>query len=356
MAPHTKLRMYNALPAYPGGKRRLNRWIFGTLAQVVPPRRWSQLTFIDGFVGGGAVSLYAKTQGFKQLIVNDWSDRSQLIIEGLLQNQGKRLSKEAVLHLIQPLPEQHGPGFVETHFCPQVFSTRHARALDKMLYWSNQVADPTRQALSKLLCWHLIQEYVCFSSSIGSSNRPYAEVLEGLRHWETLNPKRFWDGSFQKLLQPVWKKLEQKRRDINQGVFTGSPVQGYQLDVYSFLSQVAGDILYVDPPYAASLSYETTHRVLDRLLTGEMNPQLHTSPFTKETEALHLLFERAGHIPIWLLSYSNKALTLDELVSLVQTHAGNDRDVKGFALHYAHMPHVARTRTTQELFVIAYPK
>src|SRR5262245_1044046 len=54
------------------------------------------------------------------------------------------------------------------------------------------------------------------------------------------------------------------------------------------------------------------YRVIDRLLEGTTRP---TSPFTAKTGAsmLDTLFERALHIPLWILSLGNEVVTIEEL-------------------------------------------
>lgn len=355
MAQYPIQKQLAALPCYNGSKRRLLPWIGGKLAQVLPTSQWPQHTFIDLFMGGGSVSLYAKAQGFQKVIANDISFRSQILADAFLKNQRVTLSREEVLLLTQPLPPGI-PGFIETHYTPSVFSTRHAKALDGGFYWARQHPDPTKRALLLTLLWHLANEFVSFPTSLGSSNRPFAEALDGLRAWEELNPKRFTDGSLANLLKPTWSALEAKRRVINGGVFGGSPVEVFQADALTLLPQLQGDILYLDPPYAGTVSYERSHQVLDTLLTGELPPEkASVSTFSKSTEILGTLLTSAQHIPIWLLSYGNKELSLKELVALVQTQA-NGRVVEGFSKHYKHLAHVSKTLTNEELLVIAYPK
>lgn len=344
---------HQALPTYLGGKRKLLPWIFGRLAAVIPPQQWKNLVFADPFVGGGAVSLFAKRQGFQQVLSNDWSDRSQLIIQGLLSNQTIHLSREDVLYLTQAL--HTNPGFVELHFCPSVFSTRHAKALDSLILQAETFLCPTKQALAKLLVWHLVSEYVCFPTSIGTSNRPFAEVLDGLREWHSLNPKRFTDQSFPRLFKPTWNHLETKRNAINGGVTGGSPVQGFQMDAFGFVSKVQADILYLDPPYPNTSNYESHNRVLDAILSGHLpgNQPTVVSPFSKGTQALEDLLACSSHIPCWILSYGSNVISLQELVELVKRHAGT-RTVEGYAKAYQHLAHVSKQKNNQEFLVVAY--
>lgn len=345
---------FSALPPYLGGKRRLIPWIFNTLAKAFPPASWGALTFLDAFVGGGSVSLYAKAQGFQQLYCNDWSERSQIVIQALLENQSLKLSKEEVLILTQPLPTGEVPGFVQAHYSPSVFSTRHAEALDRLLIHTEKRQSPTKRALAKLLIWHLIRDFVCISTSIGSSNRPYSETLDGIRDWQELNPKRFTDNSFPNLLKPTWHSLEKRRQAINRGVFTGSPVKRFQMEAISFVSQTQGDVLYLDPPYPGCLSYESTNRTLDSILMRELpEARKETSPFTKGTQALETLLEQSQHIPVWILSFGNNQLSLEELAALVKRHAPN-RQIVAEARSFRHLPHVSKSLSTQELLIMAH--
>ena len=60
-----KLPFFAALFPYLGGKRRLCPLIFREIDRLLPRRHWRDRTFLDGFLGGGSVSLYAKAVGFR---------------------------------------------------------------------------------------------------------------------------------------------------------------------------------------------------------------------------------------------------------------------------------------------------
>ncbi|MBU1701030.1 MAG: DNA adenine methylase, partial [Candidatus Eisenbacteria bacterium] len=70
MTRNKRLTLWSALPPYLGGKRRLCPLIFREVDRILPRRCWSGLTFLDGFMGGGSVSLYAKAQGFRVVSVD----------------------------------------------------------------------------------------------------------------------------------------------------------------------------------------------------------------------------------------------------------------------------------------------
>ena len=341
-----------AAPTYFGSKGSFCTELFGRLAEYAPPARWPELTFVDAFLGGGSVSLFAKAQGFREIYANDISDRSRLIAEAFLTNSSTRLQRSDYLYLTQPLPEG-APRRIETEFCPSVFSRRHAQMLDRCLFWARQLQNPTRRALVLILIWHHINDAHCFPTSLGTSNRPFAEALDGVRSWDEINPKRFTDKSLDRLLKPTLSTLEARLTQVNRGVFGGSPVHFRQQDAVAFLRSVPGDIAFLDPPYAGTLRYEKSFALLDELLFGQVTLPP-PSDFSSSTEALHALLEAAEHIPTWILTYGNKEIDLDGLLALVRQHAG-DRQVTGVAKGYAHLKHVAKREDNQELIIIATP-
>jgi adenine-specific DNA-methyltransferase len=320
------------------------------LALQVPRSTWHKLTFIDAFLGGGAVSVFAKATGFKQLFVNDCSTRAQMIAQAFLSNDHVTLSRRDLLFLNQPLPDGEAR-IIEAQYAPSVFSTRHAQRLDQWLYWANQIQDPTRRALYRVWIWHCLNTFLCYPTSRGTSNGPYAQALDGDRSWDTINPKRFQDGTIDRLLKPSLEIMEAKLKTVNQGVFQGSPVTVYQEDALTFLPSVSGDIVYLDPPYAGTQGYDQGFALIDGLLFPKQQPMALTD-FSSSVEALHALLESVQHIPTWVLSYGNKTIDLDKLVAVVQQHAKH-RQVKGYSKAYSHMRHVAKRLNNQELLVIA---
>ena len=86
--------------------------------------------FIDAFLGGGPVSLYAKARGYR-VLANDIAESSHIVGKALIENDRTRLSKEDLLRLF--LPNGTEPGFVARRYCPDACTTKHARFLDQAL-------------------------------------------------------------------------------------------------------------------------------------------------------------------------------------------------------------------------------
>ena len=60
-----KLKMFDALLPYFGGKRKLCPVVFKRISKYIPRDTWQGKVFVDAFLGSAAVSLFAKAQGFR---------------------------------------------------------------------------------------------------------------------------------------------------------------------------------------------------------------------------------------------------------------------------------------------------
>ena len=89
--------------------------------------------------------------------------------------------------------------------------------------------------------------------------------------WDEMNPSYLRDMLSRNVAGHPKAVAENLRKQINAGVFSNGRVNEiHQLDVFEFLGQVDGDILYLDPPYAGTSPYETSLRALDCILEGRM--------------------------------------------------------------------------------------
>jgi len=101
------------------------------------------------------------------------------------------------------------------------------------------------------------------------------------------------------------------------------------------------------------MSYEKEYRVLDEMIEGCARA---TSPFTARDGAsvIDQLFERALHVPIWLLSLGNAVVSIDELEAKM-TRLG--RRTKAIEIDYQHLPAVAteaKKATNKEFLVVGW--
>jgi adenine-specific DNA-methyltransferase len=335
--------MWSALFPYLGGKRRLCPLILREVDRIVPRRMWPRLTFLDGFLGGGSVSLYAKAQGLR-VVATDIAERSLVVGRALIENNRVRLTREDVLRLVAPTDAP--PGRVEQSYAPRVFTAAQARFLDRALALAQETPDLAKGALLRLLAIRVA--LLC---------HPMSQVRAGTIHrvvageYESISDacvRHYVDGP--RLTRP--DKLWQLARQINGGVFAGRATV-HKADLLEMLPEIRADVAYFDPPYPGVMSYEREYRIIDEILEGRARA---TSPFTAKTGASVLdgLFERATHIPVWLLSLGNAVVTIDELEAKMTRHG---RTTKAIALRYQHLPAVAteaKKKENREFLVVGW--
>lgn len=336
-----KLTMWSALLPYIGGKRRLCPLIFREIDRLVPRRLWPGLTFLDGFLGGGSVSLYAKAQGFR-VVATDIAARSMVVGGALISNSRVRLAREDVLGLLAP--RSGPPGRIETQFVPSVFTANVGRFLDAALDTADRTSDTAKAALLRLL-----------GIRAALLAHPMSQVRPGTAHrattgeWDSVTPTcvyHYVDAFRLTTLAKLWEIAQM----INAGVFQGEATV-IQRSILEAVPEIRADVAYFDPPYPGVMSYEKEYRVIDEILEGASRP---TSPFTAKDGAkmIDSLFERARHIPVWVLSLGNAVVGVEELEAKMAKHG---RRTKGIALKYQHLPAVAteeKKATNREFLVI----
>ena len=101
------LNMFKALLPYYGGKRRLCPIIFRHIADYLPRPKWAKAVFVDAFLGSGAVSLYAKAQGFR-IVANDIAERSYIAGKALIENNQTALTDDDLRRLCYPSVNNKG--------------------------------------------------------------------------------------------------------------------------------------------------------------------------------------------------------------------------------------------------------
>ncbi|KPJ59676.1 MAG: hypothetical protein AMJ46_10000 [Latescibacteria bacterium DG_63] len=312
-----------ALPPYFGGKRKLLGHIFKHL-----PKPGEAGVFVDAFLGGGSVSLFAKARGYR-VLCNDIALRSYVVGKALIENDRVKLSDVDVTRLFNV--KQNGPGFVEENFSPDVVTTKHARFLDGAF----EVARET-DGMKHWLLLLLLARYVLRMRPMGNfgAKTIVRQMEEG--KWEAMNPNYLRDVLARNICGHPRRVAEALRKHINKGVFSnGQRNKAHQKDVFEFLSETEGDILYLDPPYAGTSSYESSLKALDSMLKGRL-AQAEASVFSRAgaLEALEKLFAASVRFPVWVISYGNAEIDLGTLSALVEKFK---TDVRAEEFRYTHL-------------------
>jgi adenine-specific DNA methylase len=335
-------KRFSSLPAYFGGKRRLIGKIFKHLP---PPGRAPVL--VDAFLGGGSISLFAKARGYR-VICNDCALRSHIVGRALIENDRVKLTREDLTRLFTPVDNQ--PHFIEEHFAPDVVTTKHARFLD--LAFVNARAAP---GVKKWLLLLLLIKYILRMRPMGNFGAKTIIHQAEAGAWEQMNPNYVKDLLSRNICGHPKRVAEVLRKQVNRGVFSNGQVnEAHQGDVFEFLGQAQGDILYLDPPYAGTSSYETSLKALDSMLAGRQLV-LDKSVFSKAgaLEWLERLFEASRQFPTWVLSYGNSEANLEEVVKLVEKFK---RVTVAEAFRYTHLTGLSSQEhrdRNRELLIVA---
>lgn len=338
-----KLTLWSALPPYLGGKRRLCPTIFREVDRVIPRAHWGGLTFLDGFLGGGSVSLYAKAQGFR-VVACDIAERGITVGRALIENSRVRLTREDCLRLARPNNSESG--LVESTMAPSTFTQEQARFIDRALAAAGGMADQAKAALFRLM-----------AIRVALLAHPMSQVRAGTIHrltsgeYESITESclyHYVDGL--RLTRP--DKLWELAQAINAGVFQGEG-RVLKRSVLEVLPEIEAAVAYFDPPYPGVMSYEKEYKVIDQILEGQQRP---TSPFTAKDGAgmIDGLFERATHIPVWLLSLGNAVVGIDELEAKMLRFGRQTRTIE---IAYQHLPSVAtaaKKAVNKEFLVVGW--
>jgi hypothetical protein len=173
--------------------------------------------------------------------------------------------------------------------------------------------------------------------------------------WEEMNPNYLKDMLSRNIAGHPRAVAEKLRRQVNNGVFSnGRRNEVHQRDVFEFLEEVAGDVLYLDPPYAGTSAYETSLRVLDSILQGRLVKK-EPSEFSKKgaLDVLESLFKASQKFPLWVVSYGNAAIGLDPLVEMIGRFKS---DIRAEEIPYIHLTGLSsgeKRESNREFLIIA---
>jgi hypothetical protein len=329
----------DSLPPYFGGKRRL----LGHIAKALPAPSEAPV-LIDAFLGGGAVSLWGKARGYR-VICNDIALRSAVVGRALIENDRVTLGREDVTRLFAARPAE-SPGFVERVYGGEVIPARHASLLDAALPHALRLGG-TKGALLLLL----LLRYVMALRPMGNFGAKTVVEQMDRGDWEAVSPSVLRDHLARRVCSHPTALCEELRGRINCGVFgNGQLNEAHQRDVFDFLAEAQGDVVYLDPPYGGTSAYESALRPLDSILEGrpvDAAPSVFSGRCA--IEAMERLFAACRHIPVWVVSYGGKSITADDLARMIEKHRTH---VSVSTIRYAHLAGLAKRESRETNFEI----
>jgi len=284
-------KKFEALPGYFGGKRRLVNDIFKHADK-------KEGVFIDAFLGGGSVSLWAKAKGYR-VITNDIAERSCVVGRAIIQNSKIKIADEDLARLFVPTKNSR---FIEKNYTPKVFVRQTARFLDNAFAAIRKSTEP--ESTKRYLLLLLLIKFIGGVRQFGKFTHTKDTIdLENENYDWPLRSKSHAQKSIRMIQHPLIS-LKHLQAVINRGIFDNHQENEiHQLDIFDFLKKVKGDIVYFDPPYPESSAYEDEYYVLDCIL-AEKKIKKEVSVFSKADAKLFLekMFECSLHIPQWIVS------------------------------------------------------
>jgi D12 class N6 adenine-specific DNA methyltransferase len=339
--PKSALACLDALPQYLGSKRELARPIFTAMSEAgYGPG--GGFVLCDAFAGGCSIALTGKRLGYR-VMANDSSQRSEAVGKAFVENDSVQLTKEDVaLALDQSIRDWWLPPVKDL---PWPDGARELLA--QIAKAAGTFENPAKAALMRSLMLKTATRLSMWGQvrSLGVSHARQGE----------------WDAMTRTQIDRV-PALTRPRRmmllalaAMEQGVFpNGYANRMYRSDVLGMWDKLAEqpDVLYLDPPYPETETYERNYWALDGILANEA-PPTDPSRFSRAGGWRHLadVFESAAHVPCWVVSVGGKGVEVEELAELMRE---GGKTVQTHAIRYGHITSKENeeTKATSHEFIL----
>lgn len=295
-----------------------------TLASFIDPRRHKVL--ISPFTGGCSFELFAKHKLSMQTITNDWSLISYVCQKSLLENNHSKIELNDVYSLFRNNTNQ---GFVKKNYS-KYFTDEVTDYLDTMTENIRQMPEGIRKyQLSHLVVYYILHTLPYGKFGCTADIRSIKENGLSLAMNEAVKTS---DSRGSKLLKAnqhpltVLKKLAKK---INAGIVNNNRQnEVYNEDAFEFLQktkELKGTVMFADPPYFQSTSYQI-YQPVNEILLGKKELKQDSVFNGKEVMAWYeRFFKEAEHIGLWLITMGAKvgdkdAIHGDQFLKMVQAH------------------------------------
>lgn len=306
-------------PQYLGSKYIHRGWI----AQFIPD---DVTTVLDAFSGSQSIAYLFKQLG-KKVITNDFLSFNNLIGKALVENTSSRLDASDLELLFSSNDNPCEFNLIETLYTNLFFLAEDAAFADSFRSNVHKLSNPYKEALALTIMCRSMTRKVTMGHFAHKQALIYAS-----------NPARIKRN--RSLIRPLKDIFMDLLPKYNAAIFDNLKSNvSYNKNILDLIPTLNGvDLVYFDPPYCNShADYQSFYHLLETYVeywkdkqfingTKRYEPKRY-SGYDKKSEAvsnLKLLFERANHIPMWLVSYNDRSYPdIDTMISLIKPYRSN---------------------------------
>lgn len=329
---------------YLGNKTRM----LENINSVILDNNITEGIFCDLFAGSGSVGDYFKERF--QIISNDYLHSLSIVNKAKLENKDipsfkdfiKKYGIDPFTYFNNKIYISDSQFFITNNYSPkgnrQFFTEKNATKIDGIRIETEKLYKDFIIDLKErnFLIASLIESVMGVSNTTGT----YEAYL---KNWDNRALKEFE-------LQPI--NIRKANKIFNNTI--------YNKDSNALLRKIAGDVLYIDPPYTVT-DYNSAYHVLESIskydyptiggITGRRKEITKKSKYTKKKQALinfEDLFRQANFNHI-LVSYSTQGLvSVDELVDLAKKFAINN-EVKVYEFPFREYKNIRSSQKGDDL-------
>lgn len=307
-------------PQYLGAKFIHRGWI----AQFIPE---DADTILDAFSGSQSIAYMLKQLG-KKVVSNDFLSFNNLIGKALIENPGYTLDRQDLDILFSGNSDPMEFNLMQKLFSGLFFIPEDAAFADSFRSNVHRLDNVYKQALALAVMCRSMTRKVTMGHFAHTQALVYAA-----------DPARIKRN--RSLIRPLKELFMELLPEYNAAIFdNGKENISYNENVLDLLPRLKGiDLVYFDPPYCNShADYQSFYHLLETYVEYWKDKQFVNgikryepkkySGFDKNSEALanlRLMFERADHIPVWLVSYNDRSYPdIDTMVDMIKVY----RDVE----------------------------
>ena len=303
-------------PQYLGAKHIHRGWI----AQFIPE---DVSTVLDAFSGSQSIAYMFKQLG-KKVITNDFLSFNNSIGKALIENSVNKLDPSDLEILFSNNDNPSRFNLIEDLYSDLFFLAEEAAFADSFRSNVHKLSSQYKQALALSIMCRSMTRKVTMGHFAHTQALAYAS--------DPIRIKRN-----RSLIRPLKDIFLDLLPEYNAAVFDNSKDNiSYNkniLDLLPILKNV--DLVYFDPPYCNShADYQSFYHLLETYVeywkdkqfvngTKRYEPKRY-SGFDKNSEAisnLQLMFERATHIPTWLVIYNDRSYPdIETMVNLIKPY------------------------------------